>query len=167
MKLEATYLVSMAVEKEIYQLNTKKKSERKLMKRSLIDAGPMIALFDKDDQYHIKIMDLIESYQGELFTTWPVVTETVYMLDFNQAVQIDFLTWIKRGAVEIIDLNNSDLVRIIELAKKYSDVPMDLADATLIVASEELNIENIISIDPDFYIYRNIPEEYLRNIFKE
>lgn len=137
------------------------------MKRSLIDAGPMIALFDKDDQYHTKIMDLIESYQGELFTTWPVVTETVYMLDFNQAVQIDFLTWIKRGAVEIIDLNNSDLARIIELAKKYSDVPMDLADATLIVASEELNIKNIISIDSDFYIYRNIREEYLRNIFKE
>jgi len=50
--------------------------------------------------------------------------------------------------------------------QKYSDVPMDLADATLIVISEKENIKEIVTIDSDFYIYRNIRNEWLVNIFK-
>lgn len=42
---------------------------------------------------------------------------------------------------------------------------MDFADATLIVIAESENTKEIISIDSDFYIYRNIRNEYVRNIF--
>ena len=42
---------------------------------------------------------------------------------------------------------------------------MDLADASLIVASEEYNINEIASIDSDFYIYRNVRNQFLDNIF--
>jgi len=42
---------------------------------------------------------------------------------------------------------------------------MDFADASLIIVSESENIKEIISIDSDFYIYRNIRNEYIKNIF--
>jgi uncharacterized protein len=136
-----------------------------LTKKCLIDAGPLIALFDKDDKYHGPIKDFLKNYQGRLYTSWPVITEVLYMLDFNVNVQMDFLKWLRKDALEVVPISKNNLTRIIELSEKYSDVPMDLADATLIVISESEHIKEIISIDSDFYIYRNIRNEYVRNIF--
>ena len=136
------------------------------MKRTLIDAGPLIALFDKDDVYHDQIKGFLREYKGRLITSWAVITEVLHMLDFNIEAQIDFMKWIKRDALEIPNITKKDITRIISLSKKYSDIPMDFADATLIVISESKNIEEIISIDSDFYIYRNIRDQYIKNIFK-
>jgi len=135
------------------------------MKKRLIDAGPLIALFDKDDRYHNSIKELLKSYKGYLYTSWPVITEVLHMLNFNVNVQIDFLKWIKLGGVDVVQLDHNNISRIIELSKEYSDVPMDFADATLIVISEIKEIEKIISIDSDFYIYMNIRDKYLENVF--
>lgn len=137
------------------------------MKRCLIDAGPLIALFDKDDKFHRRIKEFLIKYEGRLYSTWPVITEVLHMLDFSVDTQIDFLKWINRGALDIIQINTDSVPRIIALSGKYSDVPMDFADASLIVVSELENIKEIISIDSDFYIYRNIRNEYIRNILSD
>ena len=136
------------------------------MKSTLIDAGPLIALFNKNDRYHDKIKQFLKEYQGKLISTWPVVTEVSHMLDFNVQTQIDFLTWINLGGVELEDIDNEDVSRIIELSRKYSDVPMDLADASLVVLSEKMNIKEIITIDSDYYVYRTINKEMIENIFE-
>ena len=57
------------------------------------------------------------------------------------------------------------LERIIRLTIKYADSPMNLADASLIVASEKLNIKEIITIDSDFYAYRTLRHKMLKNVF--
>jgi uncharacterized protein len=135
------------------------------MKNTLIDAGPMIALFNSDDKYHAGIMDLLKNYRGILTTSWPVITEVCYMLSYNTDVLADFLKWINRGGAKIEDIAVPDLERIIELLQKYSDVPMDLADASLIVISERSNIMDIITIDSDYCIYRTAGKQMLNNIF--
>ncbi len=114
------------------------------MQNTLIDAGPIIALFNKNDKYHSQIKSFLKEYKGTLTSTWPVVTEVSHMLNFNVQTQIDFLTWIKLGGVIIENIDGKDLERIIELSKKYSDVPMDLADASLVVLSEKFKISKII-----------------------
>lgn len=135
------------------------------MKKCLIDAGPLIALFDKDDKYHNPIKDFLKNYQGRLYTSLPVITEVLHMLDFNVNVQIDFLKWLQKDALQVTPISKDSICRIIELSEKYADVPMDFADATLIVISESEHIKEIISIDSDFYIYRNIRDEYVQNMF--
>ncbi len=135
------------------------------MKRCLIDAGPLIALFDNDDKFHIPVKEFLMKYEGRLYTTWPVITEVLHMLDFSVGTQIDFLKWISLGAIEVKQIDVSDISRIIDLSEKYSDVPMDFADASLIIISELEDIKEMISIDSDFYIYRNIRNEYVKNIF--
>ncbi len=135
------------------------------MQNTLIDAGPIIALFNKNDRYHKKIKEFLKNYNGILTTTWPVVTEISHMLDFNVQTQIDFLTWIQLGGVNIEAIENENIGRIIELSTKYSDIPMDLADASLVVLSEKLNIKKIITIDSDYYVYRTIKKEMIENIF--
>ena len=135
------------------------------MKNTLIDAGPIIALFNKDDKYHTGIMDFLKTYKGLLTTSWPVITEVCYMLNYNADVQIDFLKWIDRGGIKVEEIREPDIGRIIELSQKYSDIPMDLADASLIAISERSNIKDIITIDSDYYIYRTTNKEMLNNIF--
>ncbi len=136
------------------------------MKKCLIDAGPLIALFDRSDDYHASMLEFLRNYSGRLVTSWAVVTEALHMLDFNVNVQMDFLRWIKRDAIEIPALTKYHISRIIELTGKYSDVPMDFADATLIVLSEMENIGEIITIDSDFHVYSNLRKEMLTNIFE-
>ena len=136
------------------------------MRNTLIDAGPIIALFDQSDQYHLKAVRFLESYEGYLWTTWPVITEASHMLDFSVKAQSALLEWIDRGGLRIFDLNEKHIKRINQLTHKFSDVPMDLADASLVVVSELAGYKEIISIDSDFYIYRDIRNKYLTNIFK-
>jgi uncharacterized protein len=135
------------------------------MQGTLIDAGPLIALFDKNDSYHERAVSFLKRSQGSLITTWPVITEVSHMLDFSTKTQINFLKWINRGGLQIFELEFHHLIRVIELSEKFTDVPMDLADATLIVASEAKGITKIASIDSDFYIYRDIRKKYLINVF--
>ncbi|MCG8513886.1 MAG: PIN domain-containing protein [Halanaerobiales bacterium] len=135
------------------------------MKKCLIDAGPLIALFDRDDKFHISVKDFIKRFKGRLYTSWPVITEVLHMLDYSVNTQIDFLKWVRKGALDIKQITTEDISRIIELSEKYSDIPMDFADVSLIIIAESERIKEIISIDADFYIYRNIRNEYIKNIF--
>ncbi len=135
------------------------------MKSILIDAGPLIALFDKSDTYHAQSIEFLKNYKGTLLTTWPVVTETSHMLAFSVRTQISLLQWINRGGLHLVETEFSSISRLIELCNTFEDVPMDLADATLIVAAEEHNIKEIATIDSDFYIYRDVRKRYLKNIF--
>lgn len=135
------------------------------MKSILIDAGPLIALFDKSDHYHTQSVAFVKNLKGRLFTTWPVLTEASHLLSFSVKAQLALLEWINRGGLHVIEIEHYHLTRIIELFSNYKDVPMDLADATLIVAAETNNIKEIATIDSDFYIYRDIRKRYLKNIF--
>ncbi|MBS4031458.1 MAG: PIN domain-containing protein [Clostridiales bacterium] len=135
------------------------------MRKSLIDAGPLIALFDRDDAYHQVIKKFLKQYEGQLITTWPVVTEVLHMLDFHVGAQIDFLRWLQRDSITIHSLCKESISSIIYMTEKYADLPMDFADATLLVTSETTGIRNIITIDSDFFVYRTIRKEMLCHIF--
>ncbi len=86
------------------------------------------------------------------------------MLDFSVDAQIDFLEWVRRGGVELFDISVEKLNRIIEITGKYQDIPMDLADASLVAVSEETGIREILTIESDYYIYRTITKEMIRNV---
>ncbi len=124
------------------------------MKKTLIDSGPLIALFDRNDKYHLASIKFIKNNNSELVTTLASVTEILHLLDFNRNAQIDFLGWVNAGAVTLESISSDDLQRIKELTIKYSDLPMDFADACLVLLGEKLNISTVATIDRDFDVYR-------------
>ena len=124
------------------------------MKKILIDSGPLIALFDRNDKYHLASKEFIKNNNSELVTTLASVTETLHLLDFNRYAQIDFLGWVNAGAITLESITSDDLQRIKELTIKYSDLPMDFADACLVFLGEKLNISTIATIDRDFDVYK-------------
>jgi predicted nucleic acid-binding protein len=133
----------------------------------LIDTGPLIALFDKDDKYHKNIREFIKKDRFKFVSTTAVVTEVTHMLDFNINAQIGFLEWIIREGLVLHEIRPKEIIRVIELCKKYQDRPMDFADATLVVAAEQTGLREIISIDSDFDVYRIFKKERIENIFRK
>jgi predicted nucleic acid-binding protein len=134
--------------------------------RILIDAGPFIALFDSDDKHHKKIRNFLAKNKYCFISTLAVLTEVSHMLNFNIKAQQDFYEWVIYKGVIMGDINQHDIPRVSELTKKYSDLPMDFADATLVITAEKTGIRQIISLDKDFDVYRLPGRENIRNVYK-
>ena len=135
-----------------------------MARSTLVDAGPIIALFTANDRHHQKVTEALKGYTGTLITTWPVITEAFSMLGYNVRAQLALLKWIERGGLEIHPIPPDRIGRIAELTEKYADAPMDLADATLVVAAETLAINEIMTIDGHFNAYRTVDRKSIRNI---
>jgi predicted nucleic acid-binding protein len=137
-----------------------------VLDRILIDAGPLIALFHSGDNHHKRVQGFLLGNQYTFISTLAVFTEVSYFLSVNTKAQQDFYEWAMYKGVIISDINQHDMPRILELTKKYADLPMDFADATLVVTAEKTGIKKIISMDKDFDIYRLPGREKIRNIYK-
>jgi uncharacterized protein len=63
--------------------------------------------------------------------------------------------FISRGGLSVWFMGQTDLQRACALMEQYADHPMDLADASLIVAAEACRTRKIFTIDrSDFATYR-------------
>jgi predicted nucleic acid-binding protein len=133
----------------------------------LVDSGPLIALFDRSDNYHNRIKTFIRDFPCRMISTLAVLTEVSHMLDFSVDAQLDFLEWVMRGGLYLEAVEQGDMAKLIGLIRKYRDLPCDLADATLVLAAEKTGIRSIISIDSDFDIYRLPGKMLIKNIFRE
>lgn len=70
----------------------------------------------------------------------------------------------RRRAVHLFFLDRKHIVRIIELMRIYANVPMDLADASLVVAAEETALTEILTVDSDYTVYRTAGSGFLSNL---
>jgi hypothetical protein len=121
----------------------------------LIDTGPIVAFFDKDDRFHAVCTDILKEIHEPLMTTWPVITECFFLLDFSWQVQEDLWTFLLRGGIDIHPLQKEHRMKCRDLMKRYHDLPMDLADATLVALADALNVSKVFTLDhKDFSVYR-------------
>jgi predicted nucleic acid-binding protein len=130
----------------------------------VVDAGPLIALFDGDDRHHRRAVEFIRTRSLRLITNLPVLTEAAFLLRFSSAAQRDLLWWAHKS-IEIDQDTPADLPRIITIMDKYSDLPADFADASLLALAERINVSRVASVDRDFAIYRLAGKRRLENVF--
>ncbi len=122
----------------------------------LVDAGPLIALLDRDDRDHKRCADALAGLSGPLMTTWPALTEAIYLLGDRTGWTGQELLWrlVLRGDLVVARLDDSSVKRSRDLMKKYRDTPMDLADATLVALAESRGLSRIFTLDSHFRIYK-------------
>ena len=121
----------------------------------LIDTGPFVALFDPKDAQHERCRETLRTIREPLITTVPVLTETFYMLSPGSYGSDRLRDFILKGGVSLWFLDDTGVRRGFELMEQYADHPMDLADASLIVAAEVLKTSKVFTIDrQDFETYR-------------
>ena len=121
----------------------------------LVDTGPLVALFDPQDGQHARCREVLRTLQEPLFTTVAVLTEAFHMLSPGSYGADQLREFIRRRGLAVWFLDEASLQRAFALMEQYADHPMDLADASLIVAAEILRTRKIFTIDRhDFATYR-------------
>lgn len=125
------------------------------MRSVLLDTGALVALLDRSEKQHDVCVKWFQEFEGQLLTTEPVLTETTYLLGpkaQNQVKSIDFI--LQQGAA-LIPQSRDSLTRAKKLMEKYSNVPMDFADATLVTLAVEMDVNEIFTLDHrGFHTYR-------------
>jgi hypothetical protein len=121
----------------------------------LLDTGPFVALLDRSERNHERCVAFFRYFRGRLITTEPVLTEAVYLLGPSFSRQKPALDFVLAGGAELIPMVPALLKRCAHLMSKYSDVPMDYADATLVAVAEALGIRDVLTLDRrGFSVYR-------------
>lgn len=121
----------------------------------IVDTGPLVALFDESEPAHQACLDTLQSMRAPLITTWPVLTESFYLLSDWQKGQAELWEFIVSGGLTIAEIPVSYCGRLRDLMRKYRDKPMDLADATLVVLAEIHKVRTVFTLDRrDFSAYR-------------
>lgn len=128
------------------------------MNVALLDTGPLVALFEAEDIAHPHYRDLLQGQPAgwRLTTTWPCVVEASHFLP--SVARWQMLRWVEQGGVSVLPFDPAHLDDMLTLMRQYTDsrrTQMDFADATLVWAAQETNIQQIWTIDVrDFYRYR-------------
>ena len=123
------------------------------MNAALVDTGPLVALFVRDDPDHARVSAWLRGFRGRLLATWPVLTEVCHFL--TPEVVPRFLRWIEAGGAAVIEVPPEELAEIIGTMTKYLDRPMDLADASLVWQAGRSSVRDILTVDKgDFVVFR-------------
>jgi uncharacterized protein len=123
----------------------------------IADTGFFIALANRADRDNEAAVKALGKLREGLVTTWPVVTETTHLLAARLGTEalLSYVASARSGAFEIFALSAGHWPRLEALMKQYADLPMDLADASLVLLAEEQNDGRILSTDRrDFRTYR-------------
>jgi predicted nucleic acid-binding protein len=123
----------------------------------IADTGFFLALANGEDDHHAAAAAALRRLKEPLITTWPVMTETCHLLLARLGIgaEMAFVRSARTGAFEVFALANEHLERLETLMGKYRDLPMDLADASLVLLAESLGSGRILSTDRrDFRTYR-------------
>ncbi len=103
---------------------------------------------------------------GPLITTWPCFTEAMYLLGEAGGYRYQERLWQLRntGRLQLLELTPTETDRMAVLMAQYRNIPMDLADASLVVTAESRGVRRLFTIDGDFYIYRLVDGSVLEVI---
>jgi uncharacterized protein len=125
------------------------------MRRVLADAGPIVAILSRHDEHHRTCVDALHDLPGPLFTCWPVITEAAWLLRRDPTAVQQLLTSLDTGFLELLPLTTADAKPIGAILKKYRDIRIQLADATLVHLAARDGLDAIFTLDQrDFSVYR-------------
>lgn len=121
----------------------------------LVDAGPLVALFDRSDAAHLRCIETLRVIDEPMATTVAVLTEAFHLLGPSSAGALNLMDFVSEGGLKVLLLDEDSLQRCFELMVQYADAPMDFADASLVAMAEARSTRRVFSIDRgDFATYR-------------
>ena len=130
----------------------------------VVDSGPFVAWLNSRDKHHGRAVDFFRARREPLVSTWPVITEVCDLAPLR--ARTVFLRWIAAGGASVFHVPGDQSASLADLMDQYNDLPMDLANASLVWLSRQLNTVMIATIDrTDFSVYRGARGRAFRNQF--
>jgi predicted nucleic acid-binding protein len=123
--------------------------------KALADTGALLALLDRNDRWHPACLDAFAKLHLPLLTSTAVLTELFHLVSDSEHDVRAAWAFIRSGAVSVLPIYDTDLSALDRLMDKYSDRPMDFADATLVLLAQRQSLNTVFTIDfNDFETYR-------------
>ncbi|WP_071190019.1 PIN domain-containing protein [Trichormus sp. NMC-1] len=119
----------------------------------LIDTGPIVAILSSADNHHKICVETLKKLSPPLLTTWPVITESQYLLRKNKKALQGLFHAFSGGLFALEELPSESLPWLENFLTKYEDINSQIADASLMYVAEQKNIDTIFTLDRrDFFI---------------
>jgi predicted nucleic acid-binding protein len=130
----------------------------------LIDTGPLIAYFDRRDPEHEPVRDRLADFRGRLCTTGAVIGEAMHFLPDVSGGAEKLSEFVLSAALEVFESTRPTQIQAaVQLMSRYRDMPMDFADATLVLLAQEIGSTNILTLDRrGFRTYRTLTGKELK-----
>ncbi len=122
-----------------------------------VDTGFLFALIDKSDAWHSRAVAALPTVQEGWITTWPVLTEATHLITNRLGARFaqSLMDEVADGGLLAWDIPPGHVGRIPAMMQRYANLPMDLADASLVLLAEHLGHGRILTTDErDFGAYR-------------
>jgi predicted nucleic acid-binding protein len=123
--------------------------------RVIVDAGPLVAILDQDDEHHVACIETMGRIQPPLWTTWPVLTEVAWLLRGHSQGLHQLYSACETGLLRIATQGEETLAELYRARKRFATLSLQLADLSLIVLSEREHAMPIFTLDRrDFSVVR-------------
>jgi uncharacterized protein len=121
----------------------------------LLDTGALVSLLDRSQSLHTPCLGFFETWTAPIVSTEAVLTEATHLLARVRGGRRACLDFFLSGAATLAPSTLASLRRARELLDQYAHLPMDFADATLVVLAEDLGTNLVFTTDQrDFAVYR-------------
>lgn len=123
----------------------------------LVDTNVFLAAADRRSDRHGECAALLRSRSAELCSTVPVIAETAWLIldRLGTQSQAEFVRMVAAGRLGVVELATDDWHRCAELVERYTDLRLDLIDASLVAAAERLGVTTIATMNRrDFAVVR-------------
>ena len=124
------------------------------MKATLLDTGVIVALLDRDERHHLQCVDVVSDIVGPFVTCEAVIAESCYLLRRTHGAPGAVIKNVANDVFQIPFRLVDRAASVEKLLRKYSDVPMDFAEACLVDLADQLDTGQILTLDSDFEINR-------------
>jgi len=119
--------------------------------KHILDAGPLIAALNRDDQYHLWACETLARLGTPFYSCPEVLAEAAAMTGQPTAI----VEMIQAGEIRLAFDLQEQSAAVLALLKKYRDQGMDLADACIVRMSELTRACRVVTVDrTDFTVYR-------------
>jgi hypothetical protein len=135
----------------------------------LVDTGPVVAYLDASDPAHGNVCAVMDAFSGRSVTTPAVITEAMYFVGATRGGARALAELIDRSGMTVYDVcQPSDVREAARLMERYSDTPMDFADATLLLLADVLEVVDVLTLDRrGFSTYRTAEGRSIRLVLDE
>jgi len=125
-----------------------------MLKAVIVDSGPLVAFFNRNDRFHRWAKEKWAGIAPPLLTCEAVLAETCFRLRHLPGGIRAVLELVNRGVIQTPFQLENEAQSIMSLISRYSDVPMSLAEACLVRMAEQHAQSRVLTLDGDFLIYR-------------
>ena len=113
----------------------------------LLDTGFIVALVNRRDPDHAACAAVWEDLRAQLITVEGGLVEASHVLGRVRSGARRAVELALAAKTETRPVGESAIRRALALMDRYSNVPMDLVDAMLVAIAEEIDVDEILTLD--------------------